>query len=138
MSNETKRNVFEDLVEELANAYIALDGEGIGEDLTNEDKQAYLKDYDIALPDDLPVIPKEVSEYIQERKAAHDSLAFALTARFIPNEVFEWMFTVTGDPDTELSQIEYVKQQDTFARAWVLGVWRVEETGEIVKLEAEK
>ena len=135
MSNETKRDVFEDLVEELANAYIALDGEGIGEDLTNEDKQAYLKDYAAALPDDLPVIPKAVSEYIKERKAAHDSLAFALTARFIPNEVFDWMLTVTGDPDTELSQIEYVKQQDTFARAWVLGVWRVEETGEIVKLE---
>ncbi|RNE08865.1 hypothetical protein FAM22280_02133 [Lacticaseibacillus paracasei] len=138
MSNETKRDVFNDLVEELANAYIALDGEGIGEDLTNEDKQAYLKDYDAALPDDLPVIPKAVGEYIKEHKAAHDSLAFALTARFIPNEVFEWMFTVTGDPDTELSQIEYVKQQDIFARAWLLGVWRVEETGEIVKLEAQK
>ncbi|SIH75442.1 Uncharacterised protein [Mycobacteroides abscessus subsp. abscessus] len=25
-----------------------------------------------------------------------------------------------------------------FAHAWLLGVWRVEETGEIVKLEAEK
>lgn len=138
MTVETKREVFEDLVEELANAYIALDGEGIGEDLTNEDKQDYLKDYDNALPDDLPVIPQAVGEYIKERKSAHDSLAFALTARFIPNEVFEWMLTVTGDPDTELSQIEYVKQQDTFARAWVLGVWRVEETGEIVKLEVEK
>lgn len=52
MSNETKREVFKDLVEELASAYIALDGEGIGEDLTNEDKQAYLKDYDAALPDE--------------------------------------------------------------------------------------
>ena len=38
MSTETKRDVFKDLVEELANAYIALDGEGIGEDFTNEDK----------------------------------------------------------------------------------------------------
>lgn len=52
MSNETKRDVFNDLVEELANAYIALDGEGIGEELTNEDKQAHLKDYDAALPDE--------------------------------------------------------------------------------------
>jgi hypothetical protein len=52
MSNETKRDVFEDLVEELAIAYTALDGEGLGDDLTNEDKQAYLKDYDNALPDE--------------------------------------------------------------------------------------
>lgn len=52
MSDETKREVFEGLVEELANAYIALDGEGIGEELTNEEKQAYMKDYDNALPDE--------------------------------------------------------------------------------------
>ncbi|MCP9380582.1 hypothetical protein KBX72_16940, partial [Lacticaseibacillus paracasei] len=65
MSNETKRNVFNDLLEELADAYIALAGEGIGEELTNEDKQAYLKDYDAALLDDLPVIPKEVGEYLK-------------------------------------------------------------------------
>ena len=52
MSNETKRDVFNDLLEDLADAYIALDGEGIGEELTNEDKQVYLKDYDNALPDE--------------------------------------------------------------------------------------
>lgn len=33
---ETKRDVFNELVEELADAYIALDGEGIGKELTNE------------------------------------------------------------------------------------------------------
>ncbi|WP_288550981.1 hypothetical protein [uncultured Lacticaseibacillus sp.] len=137
MSNETKRNVFG----QLLNAYQNLIMKDI--EIPDGNYRANITTpwnivYDAALPDDLPVIPKMVGEYIQERKAAHDSLAFALTARFIPNEVFEWMFMVTGDPDTELSQIEYVKQQNTFARAWVLGVWRVEETGEIVKLEAEK
>lgn len=128
MSNETKQNVFEDAAFNIETS--APDGPKFADELRQR--------YDAALPDDLPVIPEAVSEYIQERKAAHDTLAFALTARLTPNEVYEWMFTVTGDPDTELSQIEYVKQQDTFARAWVLGVWRVEETGEIVKLEAEK
>nr|WP_324189246.1 hypothetical protein [Lacticaseibacillus paracasei] len=49
MSNETKRDVFNNLLEDLADAYIALDGEGIGDELTNEDKQVYLKDYDNAL-----------------------------------------------------------------------------------------
>lgn len=109
MSNETKRDVFNDLVEELANAYIALDGEGIGEDLTNEEKQAYLKDYDIALPDDLPVIPEDVSEWLTWCKRKHHSLKDGL------------------DGETRVSV-------DRFARAWVLGVWRVEETGEVVKL----
>ncbi|MCT3335164.1 hypothetical protein [Lacticaseibacillus paracasei] len=52
MSNETKRDLFEELVEELADAYIALDGEGLGDELTNEEKQDYLKDYDNALPDE--------------------------------------------------------------------------------------
>lgn len=110
---ETKRDVFEDLVEELADAYIALDGEGIGEELTNEDKQAYLKDYDTALPDDLPVIPEAVGKWLTWCKGRGHSLKDAL------------------DGETRVSE-------DTFARAWVLGVWRVEETGEIVKVEAEK
>lgn len=133
MSNETKRDVFDDLLDAYDDA-IAVDGAlHPTKELLNYDAR-----YAAALPDDLPVIPKAVGEYIQERKAAHDSLAFALTARFIPNEVVEWMFMVAGDPDTELSQIEYVKQQDTFARAWLLGVWRVEETGIIVKLEEGK
>nr|DAH80096.1 MAG TPA: Protein of unknown function (DUF1642) [Caudoviricetes sp.] len=118
---ETKRDVFEDLVEELANAYIALDGEGIGEDLTNEDKQAYLKDYDIALPDDLPVIPKEISDRLKQAKADRSSLRYMFAASSI-NMLSDWW--MAQDPENE----------DTFARAWLLGVWRVEETGEVVKL----
>ncbi|WP_308858277.1 hypothetical protein [Lacticaseibacillus paracasei] len=122
MSNETKRDVFEDLVEELANAYIALDGEGIGEDLTNEDKQAYLKDYDAALPDDLPVIPFRVAEVIKTNQADTELTIVLMRAK-------------TGhQPDDYWIN----NHQDTFASAWVLGVWSVEETGEIVKLEAEK
>lgn len=127
---ETKRDVFNDLVEELANAYIALDGEGIGEYLTNEDKQAYLKDYDNALPDDLPVIPKEVGEYLKRYK-----LMFTLFG-FLRDAVSR-----IDTPLDDLNQTKYhwiANNQNTFARAWVLGVWRVEETGEIVKLEAEK
>ncbi|EPD02461.1 hypothetical protein Lpp125_00842 [Lacticaseibacillus paracasei subsp. paracasei Lpp125] len=136
MSNETKRDVFEDLVEELANAYIALDGEGIGEDLTNEDKQAYLKDYENALPDDLPVIPEAQSDWIKQCKANDDSLSFALGDETTPIEVAK-TFRVWGGY-TDKNKDKWIKLQNAFARAWVLGVWRVEETGEIVKLEAEK
>ncbi|ABJ70704.1 hypothetical protein [Lacticaseibacillus paracasei] len=136
MSNETKRDVFKDLVEELANAYIALDGEGIGEDFTNEDKQAYLKDYEDALPDDLPVIPKAQSDWIKQCKANDDSLSFALGDETTPVEVAK-TFRVLGGY-TDKNKDKWLKLQNDFARAWVLGIWRVEETGEIVKLEEEK
>lgn len=122
MSNETKRDVFDDLFEELANAYIALDGEGIGHELTNEDKQAYLKDYDNALPDDLPVIPKEIGEYIERQKQGstlRSAIIDATDFHAVDDDKADWIFY----------------HSETFARAWVLGVWRVEENGEIVKLE---
>ena len=130
MSNETKRDVFNDLVEELANAYVALDGEGIGEDLTNEDKQAYLKDYDIALPDDLPVIPKDVSEYIKWGKSYDIQLYMMYVSQLIHSPGFK---KLTDDAKSWI-----ISSSNIFARAWLLGVWRVEETGEIVKLEEEK
>ena len=138
MSNETKRDVFEDLVEELANAHIALDGEGIDEELTNEDKQAYLKDYDNALPDDLPVIPKAVSEWIKKCKHRNVTLADTLCMEMRPENVRNWMAFKDGDVANDFDRAGYLRKQDLMASAWVLGVWRVEETGEMVKLEAEK
>ncbi|MGZ0911483.1 hypothetical protein ACVXZW_13080 [Lacticaseibacillus paracasei] len=127
---ETKRNVFNDLLEDLADAYIALDGEGIGEELTNEDKQVYLKDYDAALPDDLPVIPKEVSEYIKWGKSYDIQLYMMYVSQLIHRPGFK---KLTDDAKSWI-----ISSSNIFARAWVLGVWRVEETGEIVKLEEEK
>ena len=99
MSNETKRDVFETFANECA---------GYEDELYKQ----YLRQYDNALPDDLPVIPKDVSEWLTWCKRKHHSLKDAL------------------DGETRVSE-------DVFARAWLLGVWRVEETGEIVKLEAE-
>ncbi|KRM54798.1 hypothetical protein FC18_GL002215 [Lacticaseibacillus sharpeae JCM 1186 = DSM 20505] len=64
------------------------------------------------MPDNLPVIPEDVSEWLTWCKMSHHSLKDAL------------------DGETRVSE-------DVFARAWALGVWQVEETGEIVKLEAE-
>ena len=125
MSNETKRDVFNGLVEELANAYIALDGEGIGDELTNEDKQAYLKDYDAALPDNLPVIPKAIGEFLNTHR------------KYLLGEIF-WKIGGKSSEFLDSNELYIVLNSETFVRAWVLGVWRVEETGEIVKLEAEK
>ncbi len=129
---KTKRDVFNDLLEDLADAHIALDGEGIGEDLTNEDKQAYLKDYDNALPDDLPVIPELIGKYLKMWKHDHGDLFQAFdegTSASLDGTKWESVQEWFSDAKDSF---------DTFARAWLLGVWRVEETGEVVKLEAEK
>lgn len=79
----------------------------------------YKKDYDAALPDDVPVIPKVVGEYITSCKARmmdlHDSM-------------FNWLRSEEEDEFMDC-------YSEIFARAWVLGVWYVEETGEIMKLE---
>ena len=104
MSNETKRDVFEyylDMIKALKDQ--------LADECVNEARQRY----DAALPDDLPVIPKDVSEWLTWCKRKHHSLKDAL------------------DGETRVSE-------ETFARAWLLGVWRVEENGEIVKLEVEK
>ena len=112
MSNETKRDVLEKLAEcysEVSDAYT----NETGSPYYCDDEPNYLEEYDAALPDDLPVIPKEVGEWLEWCKGRPHSLKDAL------------------DGETRVSE-------DTFARAWVLGVWKVKETGEIVKLEEEK
>lgn len=118
MSNETKRDVFEGLLESyMYSADMVIDEistDGVADRLKLGNIIASTRDrYDNALPDDLPVIPKDVSEWLTWCKRSNHSLKDAL------------------DGETRVSE-------DTFARAWLLGVWRVEETGEIVKLEAEQ
>ena len=116
MSNETKRDVFDEVVA-IYEAYLddaleqAKDPHPDADAKRGADK--FQTRYSAALPDDLPVIPEAVGEWLAWCKNCHHSLKDAL------------------DGETRVSE-------DVFARAWVLGAWRVEETGEIVKLEAEK
>lgn len=120
MSNETKRDVFEralrswdDLVREQG-----LQGEeSHGACEFDQILIKYKKDYDAALPDDMPVVPKAVGVHIRWCKSLDDL------------ELPDWAgleaeYWINDNPEV-------------FARAWALGAWRVEETGEIVKLEAE-
>jgi len=123
MSNETKRDVFKGFADKWAG-------------LDDERYEQYLKQYDAALPDDLPVIPEAVGEYIIDAKAGHNGIGFVLmigghtmTSNRIAFE--EWLTRVNSYSDR-------IDRENTFARAWLLGVWRVEETGEVVKLEASK
>ena len=117
MSNETKRNVFE----EFADKWAGLD---------DERYEQYLKQYDAALPDDLPVIPKEVGEYIQWGKKYDFQLYTMYYSPLIQRPGYKKL--------TDDAQSWIIANQNTFARAWLDGVWHIEETGEIVKLEVEK
>lgn len=80
--------------------------------------------YAAALPDDLPVIPEVVGEILQSAHGQTDLLGVLDTARngHKISEPLAWI----------------ISNQNIFATAWLDGAWRVEETGEIVKLEAEK
>ena len=111
MSDETKRDVYDEIVNEY----------GFPND---EDYKQLMDRYDAALPDDLPAIPKAVGEILRSAHRKTNLLGMLETAKngYKISETLAWI----------------IANQNTFSRAWVLGVWRVEETGEIVKLEAEK
>ncbi|VTZ82312.1 DUF1642 domain-containing protein [Lacticaseibacillus paracasei] len=116
MSDETKRDVFTDAVDALA------DAQASGGNVGHQDANLFMAEYDTALSDDLPVIPKAVGDVIVKLKHKKFSLSGAMSYAAVVS-LSPWMT---------------FEHEDTFALAWVLGVWRVEETGEIVKLEAEK
>ena len=119
MSNETKRDVFVNAVDALADAQASSDNNvGLG----HQDADLFMAEYENALPDDMPVIPKAVSEYIEDAKSSHYELLDAMTKWTLDQPVFDLIHD----------------NSDTFARAWLDGVCIVDETGEIVKLEAEK
>ena len=108
MSNETKQDVFNALMADMSHG-----------------SEQWRARYDAAFPDDLPVIPKEIGEYIERQKQGstlRSAIIAATDFHAVDDEEADWIFY----------------HSDTLARAWLLGVWIVEETGEIVKLEAEK
>lgn len=108
MNNETKRDVFKDVVETLN----AMDCAPI-----DDYCKKMIDHYDDALPDDVPVIPKVVGDVIVKFKHKKFSLSMSYAAVV---SVSSWMT---------------LEHEEDFARAWLLCIWRVEETGEIVKLE---
>ncbi|RNE23237.1 hypothetical protein FAM4067_00308 [Lacticaseibacillus paracasei] len=128
MSNETKRDVFLDAVDALA------DAQASGGNVGHQDANLFMAEYDDALPDDLPVIPELIGKYLIMRKHDRGDLVQALdegTSFLLDGTQWESVQDWFWFSDVKDSV-------DTFARAWVLGVWRVEETGEIFKLEEEK
>lgn len=113
---ETKQEVFD----EFANR-VMKHGNDSRVTLTGPRIVNYMKRYADAQPDDLPVIPKAVGEYIRNNKDLDLLVALTIASNGYKH-----------------SELWIAMHQDTFARAWVLEAWSVEETGEIVKLEVEK
>ena len=111
MSDETKRNVFKDVVETLN----VMDG--APDDYCKE----LIDNYDASLPDNLPVIPEEVGEYLKTHR------------KDLLGEIF-WKLGCKSSAFLDSNELYIVLNSDTFAHAWVLGIWIIEETGEIVKL----
>jgi len=129
MSNETKRDVLVNAVDALADAQASSDNNvGLG----HQDADLLMARYEKALPDNLPVIPKAQSDWIKQCKANDDSLSFALDDETTPIEVAK-TFRVWGGY-TDKNKDKWLKLQNVFATAWVLGIWSIEETGEVVKL----
>lgn len=125
MSNETKRDVFEKALREWDDLVHSCELQG---EETHGGCEfdpiliKYKKDYDAALPDDLPVVPKAVGEILQSAHGQTNLLGVLDTAKngYKVSETLAWI----------------IANQNTFATAWVLGIWCVDKTGEIVKLGA--
>lgn len=119
MNYETKWNVFEAVWNRLSEYRVFFNG------WPREAIDEYKKRYYAALPDDLPVIPKEVGEWLKNCKHNEcdlvDAIVSSVNSIITSRRVTRWM----------------EDHFETFALAWLLGVWKVKETGEIVKLEAE-
>lgn len=124
MSNETKRN----MLKKALNFFVMC---GLRQSINYDfERHQYLSDYDAALPDDLPVIPESVGGLIKVQKARCLPLSNVLGAIY--------NLDILRQEPSSIVLVWVKNNEDTFARAWVLGVWCVEENGEIVKLEAER
>lgn len=99
MSNETKRDVLVDAVDALA------DAQASGGNVGHQDANLFMDEYEKALPDNLPVIPKAVGEYIEDAKASHYELLDAMVKWTLDQPVFGWIH----------------ENSDAFARAWLDG-----------------
>lgn len=130
MGNETKRDVFDEV------RRVALQDETLLRTanihvLLKQDEEWHSR-YEAALPDDLPVIPELIGKYLKMWKYDHGDIFQAFdegTSASLDGTKWESVQDWFSDAKDSF---------DTFARAWVLGVWRVEENGEIVELEVEK
>ncbi|MFD1485376.1 hypothetical protein ACFQ5J_09055 [Lacticaseibacillus baoqingensis] len=116
MNYETKQNVFDDAAFNIKTS--APDGQKFADELRQR--------YAAALPDGLPVIPKAVGEYIKWGKTYGIAMYMMFSFKFVRSQEFRKL--------TDEVEDWIISNSDAFAIAWLLCAWRVEETGEVVRL----
>lgn len=110
MSNETKRDVFEDALRALEE----FGEQGSSWEMAYDDLSArYSAASDDTLPDNLPVIPQAVGEYIQWGKSYDIQLYMMYNFKFIRSQGFK---KLTDDVESWI-----ISSSDAFARAWLDG-----------------
>lgn len=116
MTQETKQEVFEETVNELEDVLpeTALFGKKYIDDLVGELRSRYAA----ASPCKLPTVPPYIDKYIRRTQAARINLVNVMAATYQADRFVE-------DPDPELVWIN--RHPDTFALAWLLKDWDVEE-----------
>jgi hypothetical protein len=130
MTIETKRDVFDEVRYKFRNfknehrhgMYASPDS--IDHYLNNA-----LKRYAAALPDNLPVIPESVSGLLVAQKQYYRPLSNVL------GPVHELGVMRQQSSNPSLNWV--ANHENEFARAWVLEVWKVKETEEVVRYDAK-
>lgn len=112
MSNETKQDVFDDALRALEE----FGEQGSSWEIAYDDLSAR---YAAALPDDLPVIPKVVADWIEKCKHDGVSVGYMLCYERQPEKVRDWIELTNGT--YEFNQKRYTEYQDLVARAWLDG-----------------
>lgn len=110
MANETKQEVFYETMRVLSDLH-----------KVDMDRVSNLVHrYAAASPCELPVVPPYIDKYIRRTQAARINLVNVMAAAYKADRFVE-------DPDPELVWINH--HPDTFALAWLLKDWDVEEAG---------
>ena len=109
MINETKRDVLVNAVDALA------DAQASGGNVGHKDANLFMAEYEKALPDDLPVIPKYVANYIEEVKQGETDLEGEINIYGAIYGALEW-------DQASCKESDWIQtHSDEFARAWLDG-----------------
>lgn len=110
MSNETKYDVFDAVWNRLAGYQVFFNG------WPRETLDGYKKRYDNALPDNLPVIPNYVAEYIEEVKQGETDLDQGEI------NIYGAIYGALEWDQASCKESDWIQaHSDEFARAWLDG-----------------